>query len=795
MKKESKGIGLRRLSMSPKSNFPPLSSHSYNRSEVPNQIQPVAVYSAPAEMQKTNCHKFFTLRPHYHPGSPNTDISTCRSAITSHGMYSSPKNLNSDILERIESYEIRSKKGNSLDSLTSNFNILEKCFEEIFPSLSEHECEIKDALVKFSKHFSVISRQVIKFSQAFVRESHEKVEKMNKDFVRVDGENKRVVQELKAIKEYKKLEMEKIDKEIEEIFGQNDLEIKAMRLSSKEHQDKFNQDTIDLLTQIWRSMDQVHDIPDIKNGDFLGMDPSEVPELLSKKLLFLQRFTARKVSDIFRTKKNLSNSDTQTYTEYISPTSFEEQSKQVEKLQIQLNSAFVSIEKYRESFGSKINVLENLESEKSHLLAEVTKLRKEVEGLSHTLEKSHFELKKVSSEFDSVKKEKEHLIKEKVNLQQEVSEREKIIISVKENCEKFEKSAKDKEEKIQGLEKSLAKRIKKKEDHADEQSLTAPGQQKRLSKFDEKEILSSLKSNKRGSRDSPTLSRNSISNSANPPNMPGQVPRSTSPDSVKLSTSHTNSSVPSNNKGKVSKKSSNDRAQSPTKRNLNIKLNQIDEVPSPTSKSAKRNDEKFPEINIAGPNKKSREKSRGTGTANDESEDFRQKSGKKKRRSRADMESGNNEYEDSYFSQDSNSDEINQDYNSGSSIYVKRPGNSRHSQISDVSKSRGSKRSRGSEFYAARTAANSKGTSVEDLVWENCLNYSKAVQMNGLGMPDEEKEVHDGVYLFPYNPNQFYALRGDKYYHTSGNVFAAQPRIPDLKSSVTFNSPYQLSPN
>ena len=104
------------------------------------------------------------------------------------------------------------------------------------------------------------------------------------------------------------------------------------------------------------------------------------------------------------------------------------------------------------------------------------------------------------------------------------------------------------------------------------------------------------------------------------------------------------------------------------------------------------------------------------------------------------------------------------------------------------------KGSKGSEFYERRTTVSSKCTSMDDLIWENSIKFSKAVQMNGLGVPDDLEAPDDGVYLFPYNPNQFYALRGDKFYHSGQAVFSAQPRIPDLKNSVTFASPYQLSP-
>jgi predicted nucleic acid-binding Zn-ribbon protein len=701
-------------------------------------------------------------------------------------MYSSPKPILCDISERIESFELRSKKGSSFEVFSSNFHMLEKCLEETIPTLQipsnlqplqsfqQIESETREGLIKFCRHYSNITREMSKIYRKTVKEFNEKWEKLSKDLTVAETLNKKLNKELEKTQAREKFEMEKIEKEIEEIFGKNDLEILGLKRILKEHQDSYNQDTVDFLLQLCRAMDQDHDIPDLKNSDFLGMDPSEIPELMWKKFSFVQRFTAKKISDILKSKKNTSNHETQTYTEYIAPAAFEEQSKHIEKLQIQLNSAFISIEKYRESFGSKVNVLESLEGEKNHLLEEVSKLRKEVEALSHSIEKSHFELKKVSTELDHAKKERDSLAKDKQLLSTTVVEKEKTIEEFKGTVEKFEKTVKDKEDKIQGLEKTLAKRKKRKGTPADDQPVNSS--QKRPSKFDEKEFLASMKSGKRGSKDSSFSLGGSVSED---------------PSNSRLSTQGGPGSSVSSSSSK-SKKS--ERAQSPGKRSLNVKLNQIDEVPSP-GRSPRRNDEKYPEINISAPGKssRSRDKSRGTGTyAQDSDDELQSKQGR--RRLRPGQDSGSEEDDQNYS--DFSDDRSSQEMSGGTRVYVKRPQkNSRHSQISDVSRaSRGSKGSRGSEFYDRRTQVTTRATSMDDLIWENSIKFSKAVQMNGMGVPDDdERKNNDGVYIFPYNPNQFYALRGDKFYHTGNSVFAAQPRIPDLKNSVNFNSPYLLA--
>lgn len=73
------------------------------------------------------------------------------------------------------------------------------------------------------------------------------------------------------------------------------------------------------------------------------------------------------------------------------------------------------------------------------------------------------------------------------------------------------------------------------------------------------------------------------------------------------------------------------------------------------------------------------------------------------------------------------------------------------------------------------------------------LNYKDFSSQFGPELPSDSKQ--SGIYFMPFNPNNLYGLKGDKYYHTSKSVFSAQPLIPELSSSYVFSPPFHLSNN
>ena len=838
MKTHQRALGLRRFSASPPLSFPPIISISSSLQDDPKISIPSKTYTKIKNSYNNTCQKFFNLHPQVHSQSPNTDITTCRSAFTSQEVYS-PKSsyYSNDIIERIESYEIKLNKKKGLEVLQENYFLWERCLGEVTLELQKHESELGLGIIKLCNHYSDIVRESLRMTCIKNKEDQVKFEDLKRKSERFENENKKLSAELDDIKQSKRLEMEQIEKEIEEIFGKNDVEIQHLKLMSTGYNNTIKKSTADVLSELWMSMNKEEDIPEIKNGDFLGMDPSEIPDLLSKKFLMIHQLTAKRVTEMIRLRKNIRNKECQTSGDYITPQHHEEQTKLVEKLHLQLQNAYVSIEKFKGSSGSKGNIVEALENEKNLLTIELDRYKKELESIKSSFSKTSYQLQKTTAEFADLTKEKESLNTEKLSLTSELLQKTRMIQEITHDSEKLEKSVKDKDDRIQTLEKTLAKRQKKIE-VPEEKDQPAP-RSKPAQKFDEKEFLNSIKSGSRRRTqdssmypDSPARVPHS-ENLRTDPSSPQSIPPSLNPSLIKT---HDTSNplpnildphpIPSESPGHVPppQKSGINSSTKPSKkprpsRSPKIKipeiaslpnkprisnLAQIDEVSSPIHKGVQRDSEALLEISEKDSRRNSRSNSKSNSKRNSKREisydaKYEEEEGihenkprEKSRNSRKSKQSnflGQTNDDESFYNsrQDSGSES---EYLSTPGIdFLPRPRKSRDSNYS--SRSRDSKSVEESHKPISTKSTRSQFTGTEELSYMTVTECSKAVQFNCM-MPDIEENPSNpaGVYILPYNPNQYYGLRGDAYYHTTHSVFQAQPRIPDLKSSVFFQNSF-----
>lgn len=751
MKRDQKLIRFRRLSVSPKSNLPPLTPNSYTYNET-TCIHPYAAYPIIEDQEKNTCQKFFTRQPPRTAQSPNTENTTTLSLPTNYDFYTPIKTLDhSDITERVESYELRIKKIFSIENLEDNLMLWEKCLDDIMPEVKKHDSDLRRGLVQICMHLLENSKNILKCSASRRLTDESAIESLKKTITSLETESKKLQSDIESLKYSKKLEMDQIEKDIEEIFGKNENEIRYLKSRTSELRDNYSQDTVDFLLEIWNSMNQEFDIPELKNGDFIGLDPSDIPLMLSKKFTLLQKFTAKRIADLIRSKKNTEDNYSQTTEEFIDPKAFEDQARNLEKLHYQLNSAFISIDRYKENFGTKFNVVETLESEKNLLSDEVGKLRNEIELLSSTINKANYDSKKLTSEFEIMKKEKDRLQKEKNSWQLEIVEQNKQLEEHQNSIEKLIKLIEDKEQKIINLERRLGKRKGIMQDNNEEGLDSSSSQLKNQSKFDEKSFLDSIKlsNKKRGSLDK------------------SQVPSyrtnegymndfSSYEDALNSSSSMENS---------IKNPKSGTRSNSPPKARALKKLGLIEENSSSMSLSNQetghfgyKNRQNFKEKgtkiwlknHILGQNSKNKPNTRNAENATNGLD---------------------------YQSLDEFETEIKHEDYIGDNAY---DGDSQSSYAHE-------KRAR-SDYMST------KSTSTDEFAYINCIEFSKGFQFNGIFSDEKEQEESNknGVYMLPFNPNQFYGLKGDVYYHTKNSVFSAQPRIPDLKDSFTFQSPFVI---
>lgn len=853
MKKHQKHLGVRRFSASPALNFPPL-THTRKDSVDQTSLNYNSGFKSATAKPVTTCHKFFTLKPPGLSQSPNTDISTCRSAFTSQDLYTPAKGFfYSDITERIDLYELKTVQKFDIEILQENFYLWEKCFAEIAIEIKKQDSDLGTGMVKLCSHYSKIVKDFLRM--AYMKKKEDKVwqDEMKKKVMEIESENKKLGEEIEELRKEKKFEKDLIDKEIEEIFGKDEAEIRLLQIASKEYSEKMNKTTVEYLTEIWNSMNHEFDVPEIRNGAFLGMDPSEIPELLAKKFHMVHHFTTKRITELIKSRKNIRNKEMQTVVEYINPQLYEDRGKTIEKLQIQLQNALVSIEKFRENYGSKVNIVETLENEKNLIAIELERFKKECDSIKQSLDKANFELQKTSFSLTNAKNEKEILTSERHAFISNLAEKEKKLQEISQLSEKQDKMLKDKDERINKLEKAAAKRKQGKAPVEEKESAVKP---RASMNTDEKEFLNNIKSKKRNTQavistyDSPTkpndnaledskLGSGSKTRKSKPSNSLAPIdtsrpsdtgnPDLRSPRSGKMSSPRRTSGIDN-----TSQKRDSEAEKSPSKTRGN--LPQINEVHSPSHKGGQRDSNLLIEISESNSprnysrhdrtqdesddqkvlerksrekksrEKKSRENKSGEKKSREkksgEKESRERKSGEKSRRTQRSKKSNflgqtidNEDYSDSKSASDN-------DYgNIPTMSYLKKPKKSYKSNSSE--RSYDSSASDKSESFESNQTRKSKkvrmaeeGTGTLDLSYLKTLEFSKAVQYNHL-LPDSEEpaEPNNRVYMLPYNPNQHFGLRGDSYYHSKNSVFQAQPRIPDLKESMFFRSPFNLKSN
>ncbi|OMJ87387.1 hypothetical protein SteCoe_10894 [Stentor coeruleus] len=755
MKRDQKLTRFRRLSASPKSNLPPLTPNSYMCNEK-THIHPYAAYPIIEDQEKSTCQKFFIKQPPRTAQSPNTENTTTLSLPTNYDFYTPIKTLDhSDITERIESYELRIKKIFSIDALEDNLLLWEKCLDDIMPEVKKHDSDLRRGLVQICMHLLENSKNILKCSASRRSADELAVEALKKVIASLEIESKKLQSDIESMKYSKKLEMGQIEKDLEEIFGKNENEIRYLKSRTKELRDTYSQDTVDFLWEIWNSMNQEFDVPEIKNGDFIGLDPSDIPLMLSKKFTLLQKFTAKRISDLIRSKKNIEDNYTQTTGEYIDPKTFEDQTKNIEKLRFQLNSAFISIDRYKENFGSKVNIVEALENTKNLLSNEVEKLRSEIELMSSTLNKANYDSKKLTSEFENIKKEKDYLQKEKNSWQLETIEKNKQLEEQQISIEKLIKLIEDKEQKIIILENRLGKR-RGIQDNNEEGLDSLSSQFKAQNKFDEKSFLDSLKlSNKKRRSLDKSQAPSYTTNEGNSYDFSGYEDPLNSSSSIQNSIANAKSGTRSN---------------SPPKGRVLKKLGLIEE----NSSSMSLSNQEAGHIGYKNPRQNFKDKGIKLGLKKQILGQNVHKNAKNKPNTR-NAENATNGLD--YESLDEFETNIKHEDYIGDNAY---DGDSQSSYAHEK------------RTYSGNMST--KSTSTDEFTYIKCIEYSKGFQFNGI-VPDEkesEDSNKDGVYLLPYNPNQFYGLKGDVYYQTKNSVFSAYPRIPDLKDNFTFQSLYVM---
>lgn len=793
-----------RISKTPKpnpANLPSLSKQRMHAGTPTNLNSDLNIYSYISD----NSYNLNTVRKFFTPThEPKSSILPFRSNLEGQlDSFSKQKTekLPWEVSERIESCEIRIGFSPNFISPTEEFHMWGQCISEILPMIKGFNQEIGSSVQFVTNKLVAIFKESCKTYE----ESEKKTQKANSDLLKkvkiLEAELDKSKKILNKKQDTKRLNLAQIAKEITEIFGENTNEIELFQLKSKQLLGIENSGTAEYLKDLYNSMNKEFEIPDSKTNDLPAMNLEDFSQTIDKKFRILQKSTANRVYKLLETIKPKRAALTQTVENYVSPSDFESVKVALEKTTIQSQSLNMQLEKLKEDYKEKNFALEILESQKISGVNELAKCKRELENCSKENANWKKENEIFRIELSILKSGGENARKSTGGLENIVNEQTAKISALGKVVERNEAVIKEKDEKIKNLEEKIEmRRVSKFEKSEPEKNITYPGALKSEKKYETNyendrfdEMMKSIpKKTKMKATTINPISMNSDS---------------------KVSLSENNGSLTpipqlSQEKTILKPQYSQEKAVPKAQDFSTVSRN----ASSLTQDSYQKT---LPESNLP-----TRGTSRDTPIIRD-TPLARVDETKELKKSKETVEEKNLKQlqipkEKNRVIQKKNSSDITDSLpNEFENLEIRKKGKKRYEESEeeyqinkgiqwDLMKSHPS--TQGIEFESSEIknfigkdgveySVVDKGVwTTDELKYILVAECSKSTQASERLLESVESKNSFGknVYFLPYNPNNTYGLKGDNYFHSKNAVFQAQPKIPDLTSSILFKSPYVM---
>ena len=734
-----------------------------------------------------------------------------------------PNNSYWEIKERTESYELRIRSG--MVGVTDEFDLWNQCCIEIIPLIKQQSPELGEVFTKVIGNLSNLFKDLEKNFAENQKNAKSETLKFRKKIKTLEEECNLLKSTIDSLKTSERLEMEQIQKEIEELFGNEESEQQLLKFRPKGGQEPAVS-TADYLKEVYNQMNKDYTVPEKHFVDYPALNMEEFTQTIHSKFKLLQKSTAFRIMKVIE-GKNKSSFAVQTTAKYINPKDHEDLSASIEKLTVQYQSAIMTIDRLKEENASKFNQIETIENEKINLFGENARLKRDMENFQKENLSVKVELNLVKAELAKAASQKtaaaaegdamsqlnvkiSGLAKKNENLNSSLKEKDEKIKLLEEKLEKIRLKKSEKPEKTEEPDLSIYKNKEKSKESGTENSHES-------SRFDD--IISSSKSRK----SKQSSSRNPMRGSKNSDSQ--STVRDNSEDQDQIYTLGK-----FDNQDDDSQMSSN-RNLDPTRPESKMSASHIQDTRSTSSTPA----DKFKAVYEG--SMPTRVNSRDAPLARvDETRELKGSlpaGGKDLRdfKDNHDLHYGKDpaNYKVSRDSKDHRAGYNNKElrdakegpYKSEKAAkgYEKRMNLSKNSfnpydseeeyQINKnlqweslLNKGVKSSGFDGGEEKVLIGRDGVEYSVVDKGVWTTdelkmiqVTNYSKSVQVNdGVALEHNESKnsISRNIYFLPYNPNNAYGLRGETYFNSKNQVFGAQPRIPDLANSVFFQNSYFL---
>ena len=647
-----------------------------------------------------------------------------------------------EIAERIESCEIRCQQSVEI-SINDKIKLWKNCCTDILPVFKKENNELGSSLSRLTKGiFNLLGDASEEFNGKVNRKIDE-IQQLTEEIKNLMQTVSRLQSEAKRNQEIKIAEDLIIKNEVDEMFGNDEEEIKALQLRTKRLLELKPSGVVGYLQEIYNSLSKERFIPEYTDFDIDTPNPDDISMALRYNYHLILQSTAKKVMSLLKKEFQQFDKNTQTQIPCVSSVEYEEILKKFEKNQLSLQSAQMQIDKLREDLISKQQQVEKSEKDKNHAHHEMLKCKRECDSASKELSSLRKDFESISSEFQTTKKELEVKTKE---------------------CLRQEQRLQAQASKIKRL--SAVPSLDMSDIDAESQGGLDPH-----SSFDRGFSGSNLEIPKRSPRDRDSTSvnrpRQAIRTATNVVNAAGSL--------MQRSSLYASSG---GNKSNSSSSASFEVAEN--ERRIGKELYPGAKILGRGHQEKEESLVKMPTIHEDGPPDSNFEEGyrRKSTLRYDEKGVSSTKPEKKIKKKKSDT---------SYLSRSSTmKDEKAKDKNKNKEKKVKDKKDTTDTMVQQDSFIGGEENKR--EVFRDGRAVQlvDRATNTASIIK---AQVSIALQFNWECPDQEEKKVEDndsGIYMLHFNPNNVYGLKGDVFYNSRGRVFSAQPRNSELSVHLFF---------
>lgn len=376
--------------------------------------------------------------------------------------------LNSDhaweVSERIDSFKIRAENSHflplSTESIQFQLQLWKNCSNEILSVIKGANNELSNGLfLLFTKIFQVFDDLNQNCKQK-IQENKEKFEDLQGRMRKLQKELLKTQQENVEMLKFERMDEEKIKKEVEEMFPNNDEEIKRMKEESLLFRSQLSRNVPETLEKIWANMQTDEKIPEATEIDFSQFNSGEMYSSLQENYKFIVNRTVKHVKTNLTPKVTWSIHDAQTEVPWIDPKFHTDLLKQMEKLNLAYQSSQMQLEGLKEDLYNKNSIIEKVESDKGNVKNEALQTKRELEMLGKEIQSLKLDLDVKRSDYSGIKKQSDEKTVRIVELESKVDFMNDKILDLSYELEKTKRSRPPSGFIAKNKEKPLAQEVK-----------------------------------------------------------------------------------------------------------------------------------------------------------------------------------------------------------------------------------------------------------------------------------------------------------------------------------------------